>query len=87
MASQISLELDDDVVALLRRDDEPLDQTAREVIIMDLYRRAVLSGGRAAELLGMERRAFYRRAADLNIPYFNYTTEDWEAEVAASNEV
>ena len=87
MVSQISLELDDDVVALLRRDDEPLDQTARNVIVMDMYRRGVLSGGKAAELLGMERLAFIHHAADLGIPYFNYTIEDWEAELAASDQV
>ncbi|MGH2561477.1 MAG: UPF0175 family protein [Thermomicrobiales bacterium] len=85
--SRISLELDDDVVALLRQDDQTLDQTAREVIVMDLYRRGVLSGGKAAELLGMDRLAFIHRAADLGIPYFNYTIEDWEAELAASDEV
>ncbi|MGH2561480.1 MAG: UPF0175 family protein [Thermomicrobiales bacterium] len=85
--SRISLELDDDVAALLRQDNQPLDQTAREVIIMDLYRRAIISGGRAAELLGMDKRTFIRRADDRGIPYFQLTKEDLEAEFRASQEL
>jgi predicted HTH domain antitoxin len=85
--SIINLELDDDVVDLLRQDDQPLDQAALELIVMDLHRRGMLSGGRAAELLGMDRLAFIRRADELGIPYFNYSREDWEAEIAASEKV
>jgi predicted HTH domain antitoxin len=85
--STINLTVDDDVVSLLRRDDQPLDQTARELIVMDLYRRGMLSGGRAAEILGMDLREFMRRADDLGIPYFKYSAEDLEAEWRASQEL
>jgi predicted HTH domain antitoxin len=46
-----------------------------------LYRRGTISGGRAAELLGMDRYDFIRYAAKLGIPYFAMTEEEWNAEV------
>jgi len=84
---RISLELDDDVVALLRQDDQPLDQTARDVIVMVLNRRGVISGGTAAALLGTDRLAFILRAANLGVPYFTYTIEDGEAKPVAGDKV
>lgn len=49
---------------------------------MERYRRASISGGKAAHLLGMPRLAFIRRAADAGIPSFNLDKDVWEAERA-----
>ncbi len=83
----VTVHIDDDLAAIMRSVDEPVEALTREMIVMELYRRALISGGKASELLGMERLAFIRRAADLGIPYFNYTIEDWEAERAASDAI
>jgi hypothetical protein len=47
----ISLNLEDDVAALLLATNQPLHQAVREFIILELYRRGTLSSGKAAELL------------------------------------
>jgi predicted HTH domain antitoxin len=73
--------LDDELAALLEQ-EKPLDQAARETIVMDLFRRGKISTGKACELLGLDQVAFARRAAELDIPSFQMTKEDWEAEKA-----
>lgn len=77
----LTLAFDDDVAALIER-QKPLDEAARETIVMDLFRRREISTGKACELLGLDRVAFARRAAELGIPYFLMNKEEWEAEKA-----
>lgn len=77
----LHLELDDDLVALLQQQDSSLERAARELIVMELYRRGSLSRGRSAELLGMRLADFLDRAAALDIPYFNFTDEEWVEEM------
>jgi predicted HTH domain antitoxin len=80
----LKLDLDDDLVAVLRRQDASIEDAARELMVMELYRRGAVSRGKAAELLGMPLVDFLRRANELGIPYFNYTDEEFAAELAAS---
>ena len=61
--------------------DRPLEDNARESIILELYRQGKISSGKAAELLGMPRIAFIQHASDLGIPFFDMTEEEWRAEV------
>ena len=73
--------LDDEIAALLEQ-EKPLDQAAREALVMELFRRGKLSTGKASKLLSLDRAAFARRASELGIPYFLMSKEDWEAEKA-----
>jgi predicted HTH domain antitoxin len=73
--------VDDELAALLER-EQPLDQAAREALVMDLFRRGRVSTGKACELLGLDRVSFARRAAELDVAYFQMTKEDWETEKA-----
>jgi len=82
--STITLELEDELVAALRELDGSLDRAARELIVLELYRRGAISGGKAGELLGLSRYDFIRHESDLGIPYFNLTDGEWEAEKASS---
>jgi len=59
---------------------------AREMIVFELYRRGLVSSGKAAELLRISRLEFIRRASDLGIPYFRFTEDEWEAEIAESKQ-
>ena len=77
-----TVELEDEVAALLEQ-EKPLDEAARETIVMGLFRRGRVSIGKACELLSLDRAAFARRAAELDIPYFQMTREDWAAEKAS----
>lgn len=73
--------LDDELAALLE-EEKPLDQAAREALVMELFRRGKISTGKACELLNLDRVSFARRASELGIPYFLMSKEDWEAERA-----
>ncbi len=72
----------DDELATLLEGDRPLDQAARETLVMDLFRRGKISTGKACELLGLERLAFVRRAAELDVPVYLTTEEEWKRERA-----
>ena len=77
-----TVELEDELATLLE-EEKPLGQAAREALVMDLFRRGKLSIAKACELLTLDRLAFARRAAELDIPYFQMTKEDWAAEKAS----
>lgn len=79
--SRVQLELDEDLVEVLRLTDRPAPEAARELIVTELYRRGTISSGRAAELLGMDRYDFVRHASALGIPFFDLTEEEWETEL------
>ena len=72
--------LDDELAGLLDQ-DKPLDQAAREALVMDLFRREKISIEKACELLGLERMAFVRRAAELGVPVCLTTEEEWKADL------
>jgi len=80
----VKLDLGGDLAALLGRADQPVEQVARELIVLELYRQRTISSGKAAELLGVSRQAFIERASELGIPFFAMSNEEWEAERRAS---
>lgn len=82
--SMVTVELEDDLVALLHQTNQPLQQAMRELMVLELYRRGTLSSGKAAELLAMPRWEFVRHASQLGIPFFEMTEDEWEAERANS---
>lgn len=79
----VTVHIEDELAAFLRDADEPVEQTAREMIVLELYRRGTISSGRAAILLGMPRIDFIKHASRLGIPYIDMTPEEWEAEKRA----
>lgn len=74
------LELSSDLAALLQGFNQPLEQSARELMTLELYRRGVISSGKAAELLGMARFEFVHYASRLGIAFFDMTEDEWKAE-------
>jgi predicted HTH domain antitoxin len=56
--------------------------TAREYIILGLFQEDRISGGKAAELLGLTRLGFIALLARKGIPYFRLTSDEWAKEVA-----
>ena len=78
------LELDADIVALLEARDRPVHEAARELIVLELYREAQLSGGRAAEILHLSREDLIRLASERGIPYFQLDGDELGREVDAS---
>ena len=79
--STVQLELEEDLVTLLGRLNQPIPAAAKELIVVELYRRGTISSGKAAQLLAMSRWEFLQHASSLGIPYFNMSLEEWDAEV------
>jgi predicted HTH domain antitoxin len=77
--------LDDELVALPEKIQQPLERATREAAVLELYRRGSVSSGKAAELLGMQRFDFVRFAGELGIPFFRLGKAEWEAEKAAAD--
>ena len=79
--SSVTMELDGELAALLRAQGQPVERAARELMVLELYRRGTVSSGKAAQLLGMDRFDFIRHASALGIPFIDMTEEEWAAEV------
>ncbi len=70
-----------DLEALLGRQPQAAER-ARELIILGLYQEDRISGGKAAELLGLTRLGFVSLLARKGISYFRLTPDEWAEEVA-----
>lgn len=79
-----TVELDDELASLLEQ-EKPLEQAARESLVMELYRRGKVSIGKACELLGLARPDFMRRAAELGVPVDLITCEEWRRDQATAD--
>ena len=86
MAS-VNIELDQDLVAILEELHRPVQQAARELIILELYRQGELSSGKAAQLLKLEREDFIRRASAQGIPYIQLWGEELRQELGTSKKL
>jgi predicted HTH domain antitoxin len=79
--SVIHIEVDEDFAELLGSSPEQIERSALEMIVLELYRRHEISGGRAAALLGLDLLAFIRWSGSLGIPYLDMTPEEWQEEL------
>jgi predicted HTH domain antitoxin len=79
--AMVTVQLDDDLAAILGREVGSLDRVAREMIVFELYRRETISQGRAAELLGMPLDEFIKHASSLGIPSIDMTPEELDADL------
>ena len=77
----VHFNLNEDLLILLRQQDPSIEVAARELMVMELYRRSAVSRGKAAELLDIPLLDFLQRADELGIPYFDYTEEEWAEEM------
>jgi predicted HTH domain antitoxin len=83
--STIQITVDESITELLGDSPEQIERTALEIIVLDLYRRHVISGGRAAEILNLDLLTFIRWSGSRGVPYFDMTDEQWEHEVQSIN--
>lgn len=85
--SVTQVELDQDLSVFLQESNRPIQQVARELIVLELYRRGTISSGKAAQLLDMPRFEFIRYASRLGIAFFDMTDEEWSAEQACAGTI
>ena len=76
--SPLQIELEADLAALLHQSNQSAQQAARELIVLELYRRGTISSGKAAQLLSMSRQEFIHHASNLGIPYLDMTVHLYE---------
>jgi predicted HTH domain antitoxin len=66
-----TITLADDLLAVLPGGYPGPAEQIRELAVLELYRRRVISSGKAAELLEMKREEFIRHAGRLGIPHID----------------
>lgn len=76
----ITVNLNEELTALLHGMNQPVQESALELMTLELYRRGTISSGKAAALLGMSRWEFVRYASRLGIAFFDMTEDEWQAE-------
>ena len=76
----IPVSVNDDFAALLRAEGSSPPAAALELMALELYRRGVVSGGKAAEWLGTSKQDFVQHASRLGIPALQMSEDEWEAE-------
>ena len=79
-----TLDIGEDLSSFLATLGQPISPLACEKIVFELYRRSLVSSGKAGELLGRPRLDFIRHASELGIPYLRLTENELQAEVAES---
>jgi predicted HTH domain antitoxin len=70
-----------DLAALLGTQSQAAEK-ARELIILGLYQENRISGGKAAELLGLIRLGFVSRLTRKGMDYFRLSPDEWAEKVA-----
>jgi len=80
--STVKIDVDESLAELPHQRNQPMEDAAREMIVLELYRRGSVSSGKAAELLGLPRLDFIRHASRLGIPYIDMTSDEWQVEKA-----
>ncbi len=80
MRAGANLRLGEDLTALLHGLNQPVESAAREFIVLEMYRRGMISSGKAGQLLDMPRWDFVRHASRLGIAFFELTDDEWGAE-------
>lgn len=81
----LSITLEPEVADLFGDNPEQIAQSLVETGVLDLYRRHVISRGRAAEILGLNFEEFLALSNAARIPHFDFTEEDIEQELRAAH--
>jgi predicted HTH domain antitoxin len=84
--SEVICDLPPELMVVLRELGEPVPMV-KECVVIELYRRGLLSSGKGAELLGMNRVAFIHYTGRLGIPFFRMTKDEWEEEARQVQEL
>ncbi len=80
-----SVTLENDVADLFGESPEQITQSLVEAGVLDLFRRHVVSRGRAAEILGLNYVEFLQLSNAAGIPYFDWDEDNIEQELRAIN--
>lgn len=82
--STLQLQLDDELVKVLNDLDGPMDEAVRELMVIELYRRELISSGKAAQLLRLPLKDFLQKTGRLGIPFLRMNSQELEDEIQRS---
>ena len=82
MSRTITIEIPDELMKLLGSEEE-IGKEAKQALVMNLVRRGEISRGKAAELLGISVWDMPELFLKYEIPWFNYSPEQLEQDLAA----
>ena len=85
MSRTITIEVSDELAKLLGS-EEAIAKEAKQALVMDLVRRGKISRGKAAELLGISLWDLPELLSSYEIPWFDYSIEQLEEDMAALRE-
>lgn len=74
--------MQDELADLLSAEKQPIGQTVREVVVLDMYRRGIISQAKGAALLDLDRLHFIQLAGRHQVPFTNISVSDLEQELA-----
>lgn len=77
----MTIEITPELAQFLESQDRPAEQTAKEFIVLELYRRHEISSGKAAQLLNMDRIDFIYWSGKLGIPFIDMSDEEIADEI------
>lgn len=63
-------------------DDRPVESFFKELAVLEMYRQRLISSGKAADLLKMDRMTFVAYASRQGIPFFDLSEEEFADEMA-----
>ena len=82
-----NLELSEDRMGVLATLERPVEQSAVELIVLEIYRERKISSGRSAELLGIPLLEFIQFSSQLGIPFFDMTEEELASDVEVASKI
>ncbi len=82
MSRIITMEISDELMELLGSEEE-VGREAKQALVMDLVRRGKLSRSKGAELLGISLWDLPELLSSYEIPWFDYSKEQIEADIGA----
>jgi len=85
--AEIKIELPKNLEAIFAHKFSKPSERVKELAILELYRQGEISGGKAGELIGMERLSFIQYASKLGIPFIDMSEEDLKEDLKNSKSV
>jgi predicted HTH domain antitoxin len=78
----VNILLKEDLTEVLKDLNRPIEESARELIVLELYREHKISIGKAAGLLEMDLLDFIRYSSSVGIPYMDLPPEQLDKDFA-----
>ena len=68
---RFEIEIPGAIAEYLQLDDEKINMQVNKLLLADLVRQGIISFGKAAEIIGIDKMAFITEMDQMGIPYFD----------------